>query len=143
MPASLQGDTMTLSISHDDGTAFAVHDDDDVELFRYTYVPDTVQLESPKPFVHPIRTRGGHLVSLFRPHDHVWHKGIAWSLPVVGEHNFWGGPTYVRGQGYVQLDNDGSMDHRALDGLEVGTDRVELSHTLAWHTQGGAHVVDE
>ena len=32
---------MTLSISHDDGTAFAVRDDDDVELFRYTYVPDT------------------------------------------------------------------------------------------------------
>ncbi|HVL59803.1 MAG TPA: DUF6807 family protein, partial [Microbacterium sp.] len=58
---------MTLSIRHDDGTAFAVRDDDDVELFRYTYVPDTVQLESPKPYLHPIRTRSGHLVSLFRP----------------------------------------------------------------------------
>ena len=33
---------------------------------------------------------------------------------MVGEHNFWGGPTYVHGEGYVQLENDGSMDHVAL-----------------------------
>ena len=52
---------------------------------------------------------GGELVSLFRPHDHVWHKGIAWSLPVVGDENFWGGPTFVSGQGYVQLPNNGSQ----------------------------------
>jgi hypothetical protein len=118
-----------------------------VPLARYVYVPDDVQLESPRPYLHPVRTRGGDLVTAFRPHDHVWHKGIAWSLPVVGEHNFWGGPTYVHGQGYVQLDNDGSMDHRAVSTLEVsaeaGADRVDLAHTLAWHTQAGAHVVDE
>ncbi|GIG21444.1 hypothetical protein Cch01nite_21680 [Cellulomonas chitinilytica] len=126
-----------------------------VVLARYVYVPDDAQLESPRPYLHPVRTRGGDLVTAFRPHDHVWHKGIAWSLPVVGEHNFWGGPTYVHGQGYVQLDNDGSMDHQALDVLAVGTthgtadssaggaDRVDLAHTLAWHTQAGAHVVDE
>ena len=73
----------------------------------------------------------------------MWHKGIAWSLPVVGEHNFWGGPTYVHGQGYVQLENDGSMDHVALTDLRVGPDRVDLTHTLAWHTQSGEHVIDE
>lgn len=114
-----------------------------VPLARYVYVPDDVQLESPRPYLHPVRTRGGDLVTAFRPHDHVWHKGIAWSLPVVGEHNFWGGPTYVHGEGYRQLDNDGSMDHRSLDLLEVGADRVDVAHTLAWHTQAGAHVVDE
>ena len=59
------------------------------------------------------------MVSLFRPHDHVWHKGIAWSLPHVGEHNFWGGPTYVHGSFYVQLENNGSAVHRAMTGLCV------------------------
>ncbi|GCD21057.1 PmoA family protein [Cellulomonas algicola] len=112
-------------------------------LARYVYVPDDAQLESPRPYVHPLRTRGGDLVSAFRPWDHVWHKGVSWSLPVVGEHNFWGGPTYVHGQGYVQLDNDGSMDHQDLRVLAVGADRVDLAHTLAWHTQAGEHVVDE
>ena len=49
----------------------------------------------PKPYLHPVRTLAGELVTAFRPHDHVWHKGIAWSLPHVGEHNFWGGPTFT------------------------------------------------
>ncbi|KRD44026.1 hypothetical protein ASE38_07560 [Cellulomonas sp. Root930] len=131
-----------LSALHGVGRAVDVVADG-ITLAQYVYVPTDVQLESPRPYLHPVRTRGGDLVTAFRPHDHVWHKGIAWSLPVVGEHNFWGGPTYVHGQGYVQLENDGSMDHVALTSLAVGADRVDLAHTLAWHTQAGAHVIDE
>lgn len=131
-----------LSALHDVGRAVDVAVGG-TTLARYVYVPTDVQLESPRPYLHPVRTRGGDLVTAFRPHDHVWHKGIAWSLPVVGEHNFWGGPTYVHGQGYVQLENDGSMDHVALTSLEVSSDRVDVAHTLAWHTQAREHVVDE
>lgn len=120
-----------------------VVEDGDVELFRYTYVPDSPQLESPKPYVHPIRTRAGHLVSLFRPHDHVWHKGIAWSLPVVDEENFWGGPTYVHGQSYVQLDNDGTQAHRTVEGLSGADDLVRFAHSLEWVTEGGVHMFSE
>ncbi|WP_240675586.1 PmoA family protein [Cellulomonas endophytica] len=115
----------------------------DVTLARYVYVPDDVQLESPRPYLHPVRTRGGDVVTAFRPHDHVWHKGIAWSLPVVGDHNFWGGPTYVHGEGYVQLENDGSMDHQRMTALVSGPEGAHLEHVLAWHTQAGEHVVDE
>ncbi|MET0788680.1 MAG: PmoA family protein [Cellulomonas sp.] len=131
-----------LSALHDVGRAVDVTLGG-ATLARYVYVPTDVQLESPRPYLHPVRTRGGDLVTAFRPHDHVWHKGIAWSLPVVGEHNFWGGPTYVHGQGYVQLENDGSMDHVALTSLAVYPDRVDVAHTLAWHTQAREHVVDE
>ena len=96
-----------------------------------------MQLESPRPYLHPVRTRGGDLVTAFRPHDHVWHKGIAWSLPVVGEHNFWGGPTYVHGQGYVQLENDGSMDHVALTDLRGrGRPRRPHAHPRLAHPAG-------
>ena len=84
----------------------------DVDLFTYTYGPDTPTRESPKPYLHPVNTLIGDAVTLYRPHDHVWHKGIAWSLPHVGEHNFCGGPTYVHGSFYVQLDNNGSAAHR-------------------------------
>ncbi|WP_424448985.1 PmoA family protein [Microbacterium arborescens] len=137
---------MTLTIVHEVGTALAVRDGD-VELFRYTYVPDSPQLESPKPFLHPIRTRAGHTVSLFRPWDHVWHKGIAWSLPVVGEENFWGGPTYVHGQFYVQLDNDGTQRHAALTRLTVDADSsdpiVRVAHDLEWITQRGVRLFSE
>jgi hypothetical protein len=132
----------TLRTVHEVGTSITVLDGD-VELLRYTYVPDSPQLESPKPFVHPIRTRAGHLVSLFRPHDHVWHKGIAWSLPVVGDENFWGGPTYVHGQFYVQLENDGTQAHRRVETLAVDERGVEFVHRLAWISQAGERLFTE
>ena len=104
-------------------------------LLTYVYRPGDVQLESPRPYFHPLHTLGGDLMSLFRPHDHVWHKGIAWSLPDVGPHNFWGGPNYVHGQGYVQLENDGSMDHDRFTAMAVDDDGVRVAHDLVWHAQ--------
>ncbi len=134
--------TLTVQGHHTLGRSvtFAVGD---LELFTYTYRPDTPQLESPKPYLHPVRTLAGEVITLFRPHDHVWHKGIAWSLPHVGEHNFWGGPTYVPGSFYVQLDNNGSAVHRELTALSVAGDRAELGHRLDWVSQQGAAVIDE
>lgn len=140
---------MTRLTLTDDGTALAVHlapadaTAAPTELIRYVYRPTDVQLESPRPYFHPIRTAGGDLVSLFRPHDHVWHKGIAWSLPNVGPHNFWGGPTFVQGEGYVQLDNDGSMVHEGFTAERVDDDGVVVTESLAWFTQAGERVVKE
>jgi len=131
-----------LRVRHDLDSGFSVLDGE-IELFRYVYVPDTVQLESPKPYVHPLRTRAGHLVSLFRPHDHVWHKGISWSLPVVGDENFWGGPTYVHGQFYVQLDNDGTQRHVDVDEIAVDDDSARFAHDLTWITQDGRTLFSE
>jgi hypothetical protein len=97
----------------DDGAALLVSHDG-VVLCRYVYRPPEPAVESPRPYFHPVRTLTGDLVSIYRPHDHVWHKGISWSLPHVGPQNFWGGPTFVRDKGYVQLDNNGRQAHRAL-----------------------------
>lgn len=139
-----------LSSTHDEGTGQFTVRAGAVEIARYTYRSDVAQRESPRPFLHPLRTRGGNLVSLYRPHDHVWHKGIAWSLPHLGHDNFWGGPTFVKDRGgYVQLDNDGSMDTVAVDLADDtadptdGADVVRFAHRLDWHTQAGAHVVSE
>jgi hypothetical protein len=127
----------TLDISHDLGASVTVRDGD-TELFHYVYQPDTVQLESPKPYIHPLRTRAGKVVSLFRPHDHVWHKGIAWSLPHVGEENFWGGPTYIHGRFYVQLANNGTQAHRRIAVMNRDGDTASFAHDLDWITQSGA-----
>lgn len=118
------------------------------ELTRYVYAPWDAQLESPRPYLHPLRTLRGDLVSVYRPHDHIWHKGIAWSLPNIEAEgdaghaasstgaagnghaepgptrggwmeNFWGGATYLRDRGYEQLPNNGSMRHQGFDRLEL------------------------
>ncbi len=49
----------------------------DTRLFRYVYCPDTPAVESPKPYFHPLRTLAGETVTCFRPHDHLWHTGLA------------------------------------------------------------------
>ncbi|GAA4977709.1 PmoA family protein [Actinoplanes utahensis] len=133
---------MELRVDHRIGRSVTVSAGE-TGLATYVYRPDTVTLESPKPYLHPLRTLAGDEVSLFRPHDHVWHKGIAWSLPHVGEHNFWGGPTYVHGSSYVQRPDNGSASHRTIDGLEVTASTASLSHRLDWTSQGGAAVLSE
>src|SRR5688572_13504368 len=89
-----------LPVVHEDDSALRVQWDGDsalrvqrgtVPLLRYVYRPTEDQIESPRPYFHPVWTLSGSEVSLYRPHDHVWHKGIAWSLPNVGPANFWGG----------------------------------------------------
>lgn len=134
--------THTLGCNHAVGRSIQVTADG-TELFTYVYRPTDPQLESPRPYLHPIRTLEGGLVSVFRPHDHVWHKGITWSLPHFGHENFWGGPTFSLEHGYQQLDNNGSMDHDRVDALDVSDDLVRFAHHLSWHTQSGEHVVDE
>jgi hypothetical protein len=104
------------------------------ELFRYVYRPGEPELESPRPYFHPVRTLGGDLVSLYRPHDHVWHKGIAWSLCEVGGLNFWGGPSFRRDRGYVQLDNNGRMQHDRFTELGVRDQNVIIDERLSWIT---------
>jgi hypothetical protein len=127
-------------------------------LAEYVFRPDNPTLESPRPYLDAIRTRSGELMSLYRPHDHVWHKGITWSLPVVGDENFWGGPTFVRGEGYVQLPNNGEQRHLGFADADTdtGTARGSESHDpgreasiariaedLDWVTEAGEHVFAE
>jgi hypothetical protein len=113
------------------------------ELARYVYQPWEPPVESPRPYLHPLRTLGGKLVSLYRPHDHVWHKGLAWSFCNVDEQNFWGGPTYVRGQGYRQLDNNGSIRHESWTLIDREPNSVRCSEQLRWFTHDEQELLAE
>jgi len=116
---------------------------DGVEVLTYVYRSAAEQLESPRPYFHPLRTLAGEVVTQHRPADHVWHAGLAWSLPNVGAHNFWGGPTYVRDEGYVQLPNNGRVDHRGFTAFAADDHGVELEEQLQWISFDGAPVFTE
>ena len=113
------------------------------ELFRYVCRPDDPPLESPRPYLHPVRTLAGDLVTGCRPEDHPWHKGISWALPNVGPENFWGGPTYRRGDGYVQFDNNGTMRHDGFAAVEALGDVARLEERLTWVTAAGSPLLRE
>jgi hypothetical protein len=134
-----------ISLQHSDTEVTARYADR--ELFRYVYRPGDPQLESPRPYFHPVRTLRGDRVTIYRPHDHVWHKGIALSLPNVGTENFWGGPTFRAGR-YVQVPNDGAMHHESFEASAAAkTDDektiVRLDERLRWVTESGQTPITE
>ncbi|MEW9530548.1 PmoA family protein [Microbispora sp. NPDC049125] len=131
-----------LDIVHEQGEAVLVRRRDR-DLLRYVYRPSESPLEAPRPYFHPVRTLGGELVTLYRPRDHIWHKGVSWALSNVGEENFWGGPTYVRDQGYVQLDNDGTQLHTGFERLGASSDQADVVESLDWVTQAGGRMFTE
>lgn len=54
---------------------------------------------SPRPYLHPVRTLAGTVVTDHIPEDHVWHLGAGVALQDVDGINFWGGRTYTRDAG--------------------------------------------
>lgn len=107
----------------------------DVELFRYTYRPDTPAFECPCPSFHPLRTLDGDVVTGNRPHDHRWHKGLAMTASHLSGENFWGGVSWVTGEGYQVLPNVGSLVHRTFDG--PGIEEID------WITAAGEKWISE
>lgn len=72
-------------------------------------VPETC---SPRPYLHPICTLGGTVVSAAAPVDHPWHLGLSLAIQDVDGANFWGGPTYLRAHGYVDRADHGRVVRR-------------------------------
>ena len=107
-----------LTVTHEHGMRIGVAVGE-VEIASYVYGPGVAAFEAPKPYMHPMRTLSGALVSAYRPHDHRWHKGLQMTWSHVSGQNFWGGNTYVDGKGYVPLDNVGAMRHDGFDLIEL------------------------
>jgi Methane oxygenase PmoA len=116
---------------------FARFDTDDVVLAEYVVDSVAPQTDSPKPYIHPLRTIAGEIVSAVRPHDHTWHNGLQFTAANLSGENFWGGRTFVRGKGYTPLDNNGSIRHVEWLHTRGGDGWGELGHRLVWQTHSG------
>src|SRR5207237_2980922 len=112
-------------------------------LFRYNYAPTFDPWESRKPFMHPMQTLRGNTITCYRPHDHVWHKGLQMCMANLSGQNFWGGYSYVRGQGYVKLFNVGRMQHVAWNEITSDGDKFVLQERLTWITQANQDWIAE
>jgi len=108
-------------------------------LLRYVFRPETPAEESPRPYVHPVNTLAGELLTNFRPNDHRWHHGLSFTITSVSDHNFWGGVTYRKTDGYLWRGDHGFQQHVAW--REKTASR--LAHTLDWRTRGGELLLQE
>ncbi|MFE7958088.1 PmoA family protein [Streptomyces sp. NPDC057413] len=146
---------MSIRVHHVHGEHIAVEAASGVEILRYVYRPDPEAFESRKPYAHPLRTLAGHTVTGYRPHDHRWHKGLQMTASHLSGQNFWGGNSYVPGEGYLALpDRVGSMRHDGFTSLTADGERLAFTEELTWLAHGGrpwareergltVHAVDE
>lgn len=94
---------------------------------------------SPRPYLHPVRTLNGIVITELMPEDHRHHLGVSLAVPDLAGQNFWGGRTFVRGAGPTRLDNHGAQRH--LDWLD--STPGQLVERLAWLAKDGRMLIDE
>ena len=105
----------------------------DAEVAVYRDGRGTIPTSTPRPYLHPVRTRAGVVVSAHHPADHDWHNGVGMVIPDVNGTNFWGGGTYVHGQGYLMLD-----DHGVIVGGSPDLDGDGFRQDLQWMGRDGS-----
>ena len=107
---------------------------------------------SPRPYLHPIHTPSGVVVTDCAPADHPWHAGLSLAVADVGGDNLWGGNTFVAGQGYVLRDDHGRMEMSGpievvtrdeTDGETKDTLRCEVRFDVLWRDRRGDSIVIE
>jgi hypothetical protein len=84
-----------------------------VEVAAYVDDPDLDIRLAPRPYLHPVRTLAGTVVTDELCYDHPWHLGASLTVADVDGVNLWGGRTFVRGEGYTWLDDHGRVRHDA------------------------------
>lgn len=83
-----------------------------------------------RPFIHPVTTPAGHVLSREAPEDHPWHHGLWFTIKFVDDDNFW-----------EEMPPYGVLRHDGRPEATVGADgRIELAGTLTW-TRGDRHTV--
>lgn len=104
-------------------------------------------VSSPRPYLHPVRTLGGTVVTDHQPLDHVWHLGVGVALQDVDGVNFWGGRTYTReASQYVWRPDHGriTVTETAVEETAAASGSPgRLRERLSWNGPDGAPVLAE
>lgn len=117
-----------LRLEHEGAGAVRVLQADGGLLWRYVFLPGTPANEAPRPYVHPMCSTAGDVLTNFRPNDHPWHHALSLTIASVGGVNFWGGPSHRAVDGYQWRDDHGVQIHRAWHVCTAG----RLEHTVDW-----------
>lgn len=133
-----------MIISHDVGSAIDWYPGDELSP-GWTLDYDA----APKPFLHPVRTPAGHVLSLFEPADHLWHRGLWFTIKFVNGDNFWEErPPFgeQRVSGIPRITHDAADDARIemdLDWIAPDGDRVIAEHRqIRARATGDAFILD-
>jgi hypothetical protein len=110
----------------------------DVQVATYVTDPPLDIRLAPRPYLHPVRTLGGRVVTDALCFDHPWHLGASLTMSDVNGYNLWGGRTFVRDQGYVWLPDHGRIRHNSWLPSPDG-----IAESLSWCDGEGKELLRE
>ena len=106
-----------------------------VTLLSYRFGPDT-----PKPYMHPLRTPGGISLTSFQPSDHVWHRGLWFAWKFIDGINYWEEEMASDG---ALVSQGRTLPHGAETVNFAGDGSATLRHPLAYVAPDGRKVLQE
>jgi hypothetical protein len=103
-----------------------------VEFFSGGVSAGRYNLNDPfKPFLHPLHTPAGRMVSAASPHDHRHHKGLMYALQTV-QFNFW---EEVPASSAERI---GRQRPLGFENVDSAGDEIGFTQQLAWESADGA-----
>ena len=93
---------------------------------------------APRPYLHPLRSKAGAVVTDAEPADHRHHLGLSVAFSDVNGTNFWGGSTYTAANGPALLANHGTQ-------VPHGWQQTpgEASGNVSWLSKNGRELAVE
>ncbi|WP_460405093.1 DUF6807 family protein [Actinophytocola sediminis] len=104
----------------------------DLPLARYSGGTAMPQVHSPRPYLHPVRSLSGRALTEVSPVDHRNHYGVSFAVADVDGTSYWGGRTFLPGQGPTLLGNHG---RQVSTGIDIDASGARLRESLTWADQ--------
>ncbi len=87
---------------------------------------------APRPFLHPVTTPAGTVLSVDAPDDHPWHHGLWFTIKYVNGENFW-----------EEMPPFGVLRQTDPPSVADSPDRRVRRSDLAWTSADGPVVIEE
>ncbi|WP_129662844.1 DUF6807 family protein [Phytoactinopolyspora endophytica] len=107
----------------------------DTPLARAASGENMPAVHSPRPYLDPVHSLRNRPMTEVSPVDHRHQYGVSLTVADVDETSYWGGRTFVPGQGPTLLANHGRQVRTAV---RVADDGATLEQDVRWYDHGGA-----
>ncbi len=97
----------------------------------------SAEWDAPRPYLHPVKTPAGAVLTVDAPADHPWHHALWFTIKLVNGENFWeeyGEFGTLRTGAVVELDDAGvraTIDWVRPDGTTIAVTETRELRTLA------------
>jgi hypothetical protein len=89
--------------------------------------------ELPKPCFYPLHTAAGRQIAAFEPEDHLWHRGLWFTIKFINKSNFW-----------EERPPFGVQQSKGSPNCEdISNDAVRIAQRLRWTSEATKAVIDE